>query len=474
MSFAVRRMGADRALAWALWLAASSAWAADAEPMDLSQALARGMQSSGSVRGAALDAEAKGLRAEAVSNLSGPAVSLSGFAGRVSTSFNLDISRLSAAANPLIAGVDAATGLDIPPLPNTVSTTRQFNLSSVGLSTNWPLYTGGRLEAVRGVAEARVGEAQADLQEAQDKAASTTAQRYFQLQLAQLAAKVRADAATGIAEHQRQAARLESTGLISTADRLKADVALDGAKRDLAKARSDVEIAGVALRRQVGAEADVRPTTPLFVHSNSVGSLQSFIELGMAHHPAWRKLASKRDQADQAIKLQGSEFSPVVFGVGNYNLNRSDDKLVQPNWYVGLFVSIPLVGHVDHGKSALAAKLDRQRVDETADQAKRDIPTLIENQWRTMENARAQVLSMDSTLKLARESLRLQTVAFTQQQGTTLDVTDARLNLAKSETERAQAAYDYVLALARLLEACGQPERLPDYARSADITITLE
>ncbi|MEK8032841.1 TolC family protein [Ideonella sp. DXS29W] len=442
--------------------------------MDLAQALTRGMDVAGSVRSASLDVQAKGLQAEALSNLNGPAVSLSGFAGRVSTSFNLDISRLSAAANPLIAGLDAAAGLDIPPLPNTLSTTREFNLSSVGVSANWPVYTGGRLEAVRGVAQARIGEAQAELQEAQDKAASTTVQRYFQLQLAQWAAKVRGDAVDGIAEHQRQASRLESAGLISTADRLRADVALDGAKRELSKARSDVEIAGVALRRQLAAETDIRPTTPLFVHSQPVGGLQSFIDLGMAHHPAWRKLASKRDQADQAVKLSGSEFSPMVFGVGNYNFNKGDDKLVQPNWYVGVFVSIPLFGHVDHGKSALAAKLDRQRVDETAEQAKRDIPTLIESQWRAMENARAQVLSMDSTLKLARESLRLQTVAFSQQQATTLDVTDARLSLAKNETERAQAAYEYVMSLSRLLEACGQPERLPEYARSADITFTLE
>lgn len=460
-------------LGWLLW-ASSSALAADAVPMDLGQALARGNQASGAVRSALLDAEAKSLKAESLSNLNGPALSLSGFAGRVSTTFNFDISRLADAANPVIGVVDGATGLDIPPLPNTVSRTRQFNLSSVGLSSNWPLYTGGRLEAIRGVAEARVGEAQAELQEASDKAAASTAQRYFQLQLAQHAARVRADAAAGVAEHQHQAQRLEASGLISTADRLRADVALDGAKRDLAKARSDVEIAGVALRRQLALESEVRPTTPLFVHTQTVGGLQGFIDLGMANHPAWRKLASKRDQADQAIKLQGSEFSPLVFGVGNYNLNRSDDKLVQPNWYVGLAVSIPLFGHVDRSKSAQAAKLDRQRVDESAEQARRDIPTLIESLWRTMENTRAQALAMDSTLLLARENLRLQSVAFKQQQATTLDVTDARLNLAKVETERVQAAYEYDLALARLLEACGQPERLAEFAHSADITFTLE
>jgi outer membrane protein TolC len=52
-------------------------------------------------------------------------------------------------------------------------------------------------------------------------------------------------------------------------------------------------------------------------------------------------------------------------------------------------------------------------------------------------------------------------------------VTDARVNLAKTETERVQAAYEYVMALARLLEACGQPEWLAGYAASADIRLPL-
>jgi outer membrane protein TolC len=106
-----------------------------------------------------------------------------------------------------------------------------------------------------------------------------------------------------------------------------------------------------------------------------------------------------------------------------------------------------------------------------AEQAQRDIPTLIESQWRAMENARAQVLGSGSAIALADEQLKLARVAFQQAQGTSVDVTDAQLNLAKLQIERLQAAHDYVMALARLLEACGQPQRLPELAASADVRL---
>lgn len=363
--------------------------------------------------------------------------------------------------------------VSVPPIPNTVSVNRTFNLQSLGLSANWPLYTGGRLEALHGLEVGKADEARAEARDVEDKLSTTVAQRYFSLQLATHAVRLRSAAAQGIAEHQRAAARLEATGLISTAERLKADVALDGARRDLARSQSDAEIAQVALTRLLGLNTPAPLTTPLFVHSASVGTLQSFIDAGLAHNPAWDKIASKRTQADQALKIQTGGQLPTVLAIGNYNFNRSSDKLVQPNWAVGVLVSVPLLDRIDRNKMKEAAILDQQRVSALEEQAQRDVPTLIESQWRALQNARAQFQSMDSTIRLARENLRLQTVSFQQNQSTALDVTDARLNLLKADTERVQAAYEYVMALARLLEASGQPQRLAEFAQSADIQMAL-
>jgi outer membrane protein TolC len=120
-----------------------------------------------------------------------------------------------------------------------------------------------------------------------------------------------------------------------------------------------------------------------------------------------------------------------------------------------------------------AARLEQQRVEVAAEQAGRDIPTLAESQWRAMEDARQRYLAMASTVELAKETRRLAQVSFKNGQATSTDVADASFNLTKVSLERAQAAYDYVLALARLLGTVGAPDRLAALARTATHTVEL-
>lgn len=455
-----------------LTLTAPLSFAQTAQAIDFATAVQQATAVSGSVQGALLDTRSKTLKAEAVRHIDGPSLNLTGFAGRVQSNVALDVSQAAGALNGI--GDALPIPLPLPTVPNTLSRDATINLGSVGVGAVWPIYTGGRLDAVKGLAGGMAQEADADRQEAEEKLSTQVAQRYFSLQLAQQVAQVRARAALGVAQHQRAAQKLEASGLIARAERLRADVALDSAKSAAAQAQSDVQLAQVALNRLLAAPQPVRPSTPLFVHSAAIGTLESFIQAGMAHNPAWKKIASKRLQADQSLKLQGTEHAPTVFALGNYNYNKANERLVGSNWFVGIAVNIPLVDRIDKSKLIAAAKLDQERVELAAAQAGRDIPTLIEKNWRALEQARIEFVATASSLALAQENVKLQTIAFQQGQAASLDEVDANLNLAKIETERVNAAYRYVMALAQLLEASGEPERLMALAKSADMVIPLE
>ncbi|MEG2030023.1 MAG: TolC family protein [Janthinobacterium sp.] len=438
-------------------------------PLSFSEALQQAAAASGAVQGAALDVRAKTLKAEALSNIDGPSVDLTAFRGRLSTDLNIDTSGLSGVVGGIESVLPSIPGLPKPQIPNSLSREVVTDLTSFGLLGMWPIYTGGRLDAVKGLASSLTLAAQAERAEAEEQLATLVAQRYFQLLLAKRVVAVRAEVTAGVTQHQRDAARLEKGGLIS-----RAGVALDSARSDEAQARSDEEIAQVALDRLLAVNTQVLPSTPLFVNSLPVGTLQSFISTGMRENANWKKIDSKRVQAEQALKLHGKEYAPTVFAIGNYNLNRGNEKLVRSNWAIGLVVAVPLVHRINTGKMIAAAKLDQERVEVVARQAERDIPTLIEKNWRALENARIQYLSTASSVELARENIRLQTVAFQQGQVTSLEVVDARLNLAKVETQRAQTAYNYVMGLAQLLEATGETQRLGSLAAAADIQLPVD
>ena len=439
--------------------------------VDYAEALRQVRASAGAVNGARLDFQAKQLQAEALRRIDGPDVRLSGFAGRVSTTLSVDTGAIAQLANPVLDSLPPLPGLTLPEIPPAFTTDRVFDVRSLGLSTVWPLYTGGRLDAVKQVAAGRADEAGASVQSAEDDAATLLAQRYFTVQLARKAWQLRTAAADVAREHQRMARKMEQGGLIARVERLKADVAVDNAQREAAKAGSDLEIAQLALRRLLDAPGAVLPTTPLFVHAQPPGSLASFIDAAMASNAAWKQIAGKRKQADAALQLQGRAFSPTVIGIANYNLNQGSSS--RANWLVGVSVSVPLVERIDRAKMTAAARLEQRRVEVAAEQAGRDIPTLAESQWRAMEDARLRYLAMDSAIALADETLHLAQVAFRNGQVTSTEVADASLNATKTALERAQAAYEYVMALARLLGTTGEPDRLAALSRTATHTVDL-
>ena len=93
---------------------------------------------------------------------------------------------------------------------------------------------------------------------------------------------------------------------------------------------------------------------------------------------------------------------------------------------------------------------------------------LVEKLYNQMMNYRTQMTSIDASLAFAEEYLRMKNAAFLEGMSSSSDLIDAELNLAGVRTERLQAAYNYDLLLAQLLEAAGISEEFPAYARRTD------
>jgi outer membrane protein TolC len=70
---------------------------------------------------------------------------------------------------------------------------------------------------------------------------------------------------------------------------------------------------------------------------------------------------------------------------------------------------------------------------------------------------------------LANAVLQLKTKGQKAGTNSTLELIDAEVNLAKTKTEQAQSAYDYVKALADLLEVAGLSDQFTSYMARADL-----
>src|SRR5690606_20981394 len=113
----------------------------------------------------------------------------------------------------------------------------------------------------------------------------------------------------------------------------------------------------------------------------------------------------------------------------------------------GVAVRYTLWDSVDRDLMAAATQKKIEQADLAEQQARSDIALLVEKNWLALEHARAHYLAQQAQEDLARELVRLRSAALREGTGTPLELIDARLNLAKVQTERAQTAHQYVQAL---------------------------
>ncbi|MEL1264845.1 TolC family protein [Pseudoxanthomonas putridarboris] len=331
-----------------------------------------------------------------------------------------------------------------------------------------PIYTGGMIPAAQQAADAarRQADAERDLQS--QSLLVPLVRMYFGQQLAQEVLEVRQDTREGLDRHLRDATRLEDAGFISRAQRLQAGVARDRGERELERARNDLASIQAGLATLLRAGADVRSTTGLFVSRAPAGSLDEFVQAALHGHPQIARLRAMVEQARQGIRVQQAKLKPQIYAFGQYDFKRGDALLTEPDWVFGIGLKYTFLSGNGRLHQVAAAREQHEQAESALREAENQLTIAVTQSWHEVETTRHQFRLLDSAIEQAQENLRLQELSFREGQATSLDVIDARLALAGARVERLQAAYQYDLALALLLERSGQASRYLDYLHKAD------
>ena len=353
----------------------------------------------------------------------------------------------------------------LPPFESTAQK-QDFWLSQV--TATWPVYTGGKVQAANRAAALQVDDARHRKTLTADTLATDLARRYFALRLAVRARDVRAAALDGLNRHAYEAKRLEEEGLIARVERLHAEAAQARALRDLNAAEQDVALARTALASLLSAPDPVDPSDELFL-LNDIGPLETFVDTALREHPGLKRLATQRGLTHEALRAEQGRWLPDVAIFGTRELHTSDLSLLNPKWAVGVAATLTVFDGFDRQHRIAAARSQQARVDYLDARARRDVSTLVEQKYRTLTKTREQFVSLDSSVTLADEIVRVRSRAFDEGFATSLEVVDAQLTLQGVRLQRLLAAYEFDVALAELLEATGEPGRFSDLRRRADL-----
>ena len=357
------------------------------------------------------------------------------------------------------AALSAELAALIGPLLTTNPTVTNFteqNVTNSLITAIWTLYTGGSRGAAIDIAKERASEASMLLAMKQQSKFEDLARVYFGVSLAAQLVKTYQEVERGLYQHQQNAIKLEEQGQIARVQRLKADAAYDKAKVDTQKAIHQYEIAQLALSSFLHVNEPVIPSTDLFVRQN-LHEQSYYLDKTMGSYPGLDILDSKRKQAQKKVTIAKSNYLPKVFMYGTHNVYEDDSLVSQasPDWLVGVGVSVPIFDNTGRAGKLSAARTSVSKVSHLKAQAYRDLKLLVEQTFREAEQAKQEYNGLASSQELAEETLKLNQKAFSQGLATSVDVVDAEMFQASVKTQRLSAAYQHVLALAKLSALSG-------------------
>ncbi|NKF21837.1 TolC family protein [Solimonas marina] len=331
-----------------------------------------------------------------------------------------------------------------------------------------PLFTGGAISSLQDAAAARVDLADAQYDSSRNLLGFRLAQVYFGQRLARQILTFSTQLRDDFEAHFDNAVKLEQQGMLSHARRLQVEVARNAALRQYQRADNDDRAATDALTRLLQSERPVEASEPLFVLYDPLPPLERFSTPALDQHPQVREVDAGRRIAQQGRRLARSRLWPQVYAFGEYNLDRSEELPIEPDWVVGIGLRYTLMSNVDRVQMDRAANAKADAAEKLLQSTRNELLRTISRSYDLVDTARRQFLLLQVNIDAARENQRVQTLAFREGQATATDLIDAQNALMLAQTQRATEAYEYDVALAALLTASGRGQDFGDYVRRRD------
>ena len=405
---------------------------------------------------------------EATRSLNFPQIEIAGSYTRLDdpvTADALDFNPLSGLKdNPV--GQDIINALGGEAAFRTDITNQSFG--RLALTALWPIYTGGRITAAKDISAAQTDIATQLFDIRRRTIFEQLVKTYFAVVLAQQNLETHQQAEAGFLKHLDDAQKLEDQGQIAEVERLAVAVAHDHAKVTTRKSARALEITQITLQQMLHSESAVEPTDPLFIN-NAISAEQPYIDASLDNSPLLKSLGARERELQAIESAKRGRYYPEVFLFADYALYK-DSSIVSellPEWTVGIGFTVPLHDRLNRNKNISATIKAQESVARLSDSARRVLTVTTQVAYKEAQQALEEYDGLSSSLELAKENLRLRKQAFTEGFSTSAALIDAQVFVSVARTERAAAAYHYILSLSQLLALSGEVNSFYNYQKRA-------
>jgi outer membrane protein len=333
------------------------------------------------------------------------------------------------------------------------------------LDLQWPIYSGGRTDALEKAARAEAGAVAADVDVARADLRLEVARAFWSVVTARATVSVLEEALERAGVNVGDARQRLNAGLVPPNEVASAEAQQARQRMLLVEARNQRDVAGAELARLVGLDLSQSVEPAADLERRAGDASQTFDALareGLARRPERKALELRVSAADLQKAAAAAARKPVITLGGGVDYARPNPKIFpradrwDDSWDAGVNVGWQLWDGgrtaADVAQAAGAASAIRERLREF------DSVLAVEVRQRSLEisSGTAAVAAADEAVRAAAEARRVVGERYRAGVIAQGDVLDAELALLQSQLDRTRALASVRLAESRLDRVLGR------------------
>jgi outer membrane protein TolC len=334
------------------------------------------------------------------------------------------------------------------------------------LTLTQPLYSGGRTFTALSMAKTYKKMARDMVVQSRQDLKVSVFNSFYGAILAQEILRVNRES-YGLAEENLEVVqKMYDQGMVAEYDLLRARVAVSNLEPELIKAENDAEVAMGNLKNLLGIDLDTEINLSADFDSSQFilpppDPDEAKLEL-QENRPEIKVMRRQTELNEKLVSIAKAGYRPsLTFSTSlQYQAQFNDGSVFDKRWDRSLNSMLVLAVPIfDSWRTP--SRVKQARVD--AVQSRLSEKSLIKNMILDFDQslgkyneARKRLASQGDAVELARRGLSIARVRYENGVGTQLEVSDARLSLARAEINRAVAFHDLAVSYAALLRAMGR------------------
>ena len=332
------------------------------------------------------------------------------------------------------------------------------------LDLQWPIYNGGRTDALERAARAEASAASADVAAAQADLRLEVARAFWALVTARAATTVLEQSLTRAQANVADVRERLNAGLVPPNEVASAEAQESRQRMLLIETRNQGDQSSAELARLIGEDVvqRIEPSADLELETSTTPSLQGLVAGALATRAERRAMEQRILAADDQTAAVEGRRRPSIESIGSFNYARPNPHIFprtdrwDDSWDAGISARWALWdgGRADAeaAQARTVADAARQRLAEFDSVVALDV----RQRLLDIDSGRAAVAAADDAVRAATEARRVVNERYRAGVAIQSDVLDADVVLLQAELDRTRAIAGVRLAEARLARALGK------------------